>query len=200
MATQNAEANARHQAAWRARKRTEWEALRRAATTPSAETETLRKRVAELEQALADKPEAELAPLRKRIAELEQELVRVERGGLPKTREEWVARKLENEAQQKALRKARKESRRTNETAVDEKTKEDYERQIKQLRGRLTAQVTLYRSLAKVEKGVLTDKQRRGILSLLHPDRSQDPEERAKREEAFKDFSNVLQLDPRTWR
>jgi hypothetical protein len=138
-----------------------------------------------------------------RIAELEKENVRLraKTDDYPRTPEEWAARKLEVEQREAALRKVKREAKRAaaaGETMPDEKSKEEYERQIRGLNTKLQNERIKHKAyVAQMEaqgKAALTKAQYRLLLNCLHPDRFTN----ASRDELTKAMAlfNGLGLDP----
>lgn len=85
-----------------------------------------------------------------------------------------------------------REKRRAVETVPDEKTKEEFERQIKNLKGQLKSARNTVSAFMQNGKTVLDKEARKAILVCLHPDSVVDLNEKAKREKAFKLFSNAV--------
>ena len=81
------------------------------------------------------------------------------------------------------------------ETAVDEKTKEGFERQIERLKGALAAERSKVQAFMVNGKRILDKDGWKAIRVCLHPDGTMDPIEKARREAAFKAF-NAAVLEP----
>jgi hypothetical protein len=172
-----------------------------AAATPLGEALA---RVAELEAQLAAGGGkaariAELERAQARIEELEREVARLRAatGALPETPEDWAARRLQAEQQEAALREARRKARRAQETPIDEKSREDYERQIKALNTKLRNERRAHNfhvsQLKAQGKAALDKAGYKLILACLHPDNSASEQ---KRNKAFVLFQG-LGIEPR---
>lgn len=88
--------------------------------------------------------------------------------------------------------KVKRERRTAVETVPDEKTKEDFERQIQRLKAQLVSEKSKVQAFMSNGKAVLDKDDRRAILACLHPDGALDQSEKAKRERAFKLFNNAV--------
>ena len=80
--------------------------------------------------------------------------------------------------------------------AVENKTKEDYERQIRRLKTQVNTEKAKAASMALQRNVVSTisNEDRKFLLVLTHPDRATDPVEKAKRERAFKLINAIPEL------
>ena len=88
--------------------------------------------------------------------------------------------------------KVKREQRKAVETIPDEKTKEGFERQIKNLNGQLKSAKSTVMAFMANGKTVLDRDARKAILVCLHPDGAVDPNEKTKREKAFKLFTAAV--------
>ena len=88
--------------------------------------------------------------------------------------------------------KAKREKRAAVETAPDEKTKEEFERQIRRLKAQIVTEKSKVQAFMANGKAILDKDERRAILACLHPDGALDQSEKAKREKAFKLFNNAV--------
>jgi predicted Zn-dependent protease len=85
-----------------------------------------------------------------------------------------------------------KEIRKGTETVPDEKTKEAYERTIERLKAKIRVLESKLAAFMANGATVLDKADRKAILVCLHPDGTSDPNERARREIAFKLFSAAV--------
>jgi hypothetical protein len=85
-----------------------------------------------------------------------------------------------------------KEIRKGTETVPDEKTKEAYERTIERLKAKIRVLESKLAAFMANGATVLDKADRKAVLVCLHPDGTSDPNERARREIAFKLFSAAV--------
>ena len=92
--------------------------------------------------------------------------------------------------------KAKREAKAEIETIPDQKTVDDYERQIQRLKTQLNNERAKALSLATQRDAfkAFSNDDRRLLLVLVHPDRTTDPAEKAKRERAFKLINAIPEL------
>ena len=88
--------------------------------------------------------------------------------------------------------KAKKEQRKAVETVPDEKTKEAFERQIKNLQGQLKSAKSTVAAFMVNGKTIFNKEDWKNIRICLHPDGVLGDVEKARREKAFKAFSSVV--------
>jgi len=133
--------------------------------------ERLKAKIAELEEQAANEAIVR-STLQERIAVLEK------KRPMPRTAAELAQAKLRAEEERKALREARRAAARAAKPAQipDEKTKEEYERQIKSLRTQLRNKIYQYEGfkifMRHADKAIFANAEdRRFILGHFHPDR-----------------------------
>ena len=137
----------------------------------------------------------ELAMARARIVELETENARLKNDLEALQTGNLMQMSRTAVEQRRALiekMKVKREQRKAVETIPDEKTKEGFERQIKNLNGQLKSAKSTVMAFMANGKTVLDRDARKAILVCLHPDGAVDPNEKTKREKAFKLFTAAV--------
>ena len=137
----------------------------------------------------------EVMASRERIAELEAENARLksdlealQTGNLMRMSQAALTQRRELAAKLKTNREARLAV----ETLPDAKTKEAFEREIKGLKTRLRTEQSKIEAFKQRGNTVLDKQGYKAIRVCLHPDGATDPNERARRENAFKLFSAAV--------
>lgn len=136
---------------------------------------------------------AENAKLKEEVFRLNSDLAAIQTGQIMQ-----ISRAaLEQRRAIIAKQKTKREQRLAVETAPDEKTKEDYERQIQRLKTQVNterakaASITMQRDALKA----FSRDDRKFLLVFTHPDGATDPVEKAKRERAFKLINSIPEAD-----
>ena len=149
--------------------------------------------------------------LQERIAGLEKKAANAKRGAdgasrtepppMPRTAAELAQAKLRAEEERKALREARRAAARAAKPMEipDDKTKEEYERQIKSLLTQLrNKRITIAKLVENIDMGkamiFASAADRRFILAHFHPDRFK-PDKKAQAERVFQLLNNMPVID-----
>ena len=136
---------------------------------------------------------AENAKLKEEVFRLNSDLAAIQTGQIM----QMSRAALEQRKAIIAKAKTKRETRLATETAPDEKTKEDYERQIQRLKTQVNterakaASITMQRDALRA----FSRDDRKFLLVFSHPDGATDPAEKAKRERAFKLINSIPEAD-----
>ena len=156
--------------------------------------ERLKAKIAELEEQAANEAIVR-STLQERIAVLEK------KRPMPRTAAELAQAKLRAEEERKALREARRAAARAAKPVEipDDKTKEEYERQIKSLLTQLrNKRITIAKLVENIDMGkamiFASAADRRFILAHFHPDRFK-PDKKAQAERVFQLLNNMPVID-----
>jgi hypothetical protein len=140
----------------------------------------------------------ELAAANARIAELETENARLKRD-LEAIQTGQLMRMSQAAMEQRRVLAAKLKNKREARgvvEAVEDKTKEDYERQIRRLKTQVNTEKAKAASMAlqRTVVSTISNEDRKFLLVLTHPDGATDPIEKAKRERAFKLINAIPEL------
>lgn len=136
---------------------------------------------------------AENAKLKEEVFRLNSDLAAIQTGQIM----QMSRAALEQRRAIMAKQKTKREQRLAVETAPDEKTKEEFERQIQRLKTQVNterakaASIIMQRDALKA----FSRDDRKFLLVFSHPDGATDPVEKAKRERAFKLINSIPEAD-----